>query len=216
MSETESDAGAPPVSFPQPAAAGADITQSGEALSPDDSAALPLRQRVEAVLIVVDEPLPAAELARVLQASVADVAATLAELRSEYLRDGRGFELRDVAGGWRFYSSADCTADVERFVLDGTQARLTHAALETLAVVAYRQPVSRQSIAAIRGVGVDGVVRTLLSRNLIAEAGAGAGGATLYVTTPFFLSRLGLAALDELPSLAPYLPVDLAEFEETL
>ncbi|MDQ1709833.1 MAG: segregation and condensation protein, partial [Frankiaceae bacterium] len=109
MSETESDAGAPPVSFPQPAAPGPDITPSDEPLS-DDSAALPLRQRVEAVLIVVDEPLPAAELARVLQASVADIAMTLAELRSEYLRDGRGFELRDVAGGWRFYSSADCTA----------------------------------------------------------------------------------------------------------
>ncbi|MEO6714950.1 MAG: SMC-Scp complex subunit ScpB [Mycobacteriales bacterium] len=175
----------------------------------------PLTQRIEAILTVVDQPVAAGDLARVLSVPLETVTDTLAALRDEYLASGRGFELRDVAGGWRLYSSAACAADVERFVLDGAQARLTHAALETLAVVAYRQPVSRQSIAAIRGVGVDGVVRTLLSKNLIAESGLGAAGATLYVTTPFFLSRLGLRSLDDLPSLAPYLPVELDEFEES-
>jgi segregation and condensation protein B len=175
---------------------------------------LPLRQRIEAVLIVVDEPVSAGELARVLDADAAEVAGVLASLRTDYLEEQRGFELRDVAGGWRLYSAAECSQDVERFILEGTQARLTHAALETLAVIAYRQPVSRQAIAAIRGVGVDGVVRTLLARGLIAEAGSGAAGAILYVTTQSFLSRLGISSLEELPSLAPYLPLDLDEFED--
>jgi segregation and condensation protein B len=175
-----------------------------------------LRQRVEAILIVVDEPVPTDEIARVLDASPAEIGAILGSLRAEYLSAARGFELRDVAGGWRLYSAPECSIDVERFVLDGTAARLTHAALETLAVIAYRQPVSRQTIAGIRGVGVEGVVRTLLARGLIAESGAGPAGATLYVTTPTFLSRLGLASLDELPSLAPYLPLDLDEFEDAL
>lgn len=192
----------------------ADITQR----SGTDAASqpFPLRQRIEAILVVVDEPIATSHLARVLQVPDGEVAEALAGLQSEYTAAARGFELRHVGGGWRFYSAAECAADVERFVLDGTQARLTHAALETLAVIAYRQPVSRQAIAAIRGVGVDGVVRTLLVRGLIAEAGAGAGGATLYVTTPFFLSRLGLGALEELPSLVPYLPEDLDEFDEAL
>ncbi|MEP7053836.1 MAG: SMC-Scp complex subunit ScpB [Actinomycetota bacterium] len=173
-----------------------------------------MRQRVEAVLVVVDEPVTEAELARVLDVDEHEVAAVLAALRAAYLAEERGFELRDVAGGWRLYSAAACSEDVERFVLDGTQARLTHAALETLAVIAYRQPVSRQAIAAIRGVGVEGVVRTLQARGLIAESGLGPAGATLYVTTPLFLSRLGLGSLEDLPSLAPYLPLDLDEFED--
>ena len=175
---------------------------------------LPLAQRVEAILIVVDEPISPGALAEVLDADPVQIAEVLHALQTGYLDQARGFELRDVAGGWRLYSASSCAADVERFVLAGTQARITHAALETLAVVAYRQPVSRQSIAAIRGVGVDGVVRTLLGKGLIAESGAGAGGATLYVTTPFFLSRLGLTSLEALPSLAPYLPLDLDEFQD--
>lgn len=202
-----------------------DITNSQDSSSPDrpageDSVAgmgsdrVSLRQRVEAILVVVDAPISPEELARILDASVAEIAKLLASLRAQYLADRRGFELRDVAGGWRLYSAPECASDVERFVLDGAQARLTHAALETLAVVAYGQPVSRQSIAAIRGVSVDGVVRTLLARGLITESGVGAGGAGLYVTTPFFLSRLGLKSVDELPSLAPYLPEDLGEFED--
>lgn len=174
----------------------------------------PLQQRVEAILIVVDEPITALEIGRVLEVATSDIEATLVGLRDEYAADLRGFDLRDVAGGWRLYSAAACAADVERFVLGGAQARLTHAALETLAVIAYRQPVSRQSIAAIRGVSVDGVVRSLLARGLIAETATGAAGASMYMTTPFFLSRLGLASVAELPSLAPFLPPDLEEFEE--
>jgi segregation and condensation protein B len=112
-----------------------------------------------------------------------------------------------VAGGWRLYTRSDCAPFVERFVLDGQQARLTQAALETLAVIAYRQPVTRQRVSAVRGVNVDGVVRTLLARGLITEAGADEDtGATRYRTTSFFLERLGLDSLEALPSLAPLLP----------
>lgn len=210
-----SGAGAEPVR-PTESSSVASVAGDPGARAPEepDEPLLPLRQRLEALLVIVDEPVAPEELGRVLGVNTAAVTETLAALRADYLADHRGFELRDIAGGWRLYSAAECGADVERFVLGGTQARLTHAALETLAVIAYRQPVSRQSIAAIRGVGVEGVVRTLLARGLIAESGAGAAGATLYVTTPHFLSRLGLRALDDLPSLAPYLPEDLDEFDE--
>lgn len=195
--------------------AGQDQSVAGEGGARSQDEVRPtLRQRVEAILIVVDEPVAPEELARVLAQSVLDVADTLASLRAQYLADDRGFELRDVAGGWRLYSAPECATDVELFVLEGTQARLTHAALETLAVVAYRQPVSRQSIAAIRGVSVDSVVRTLTTRGLIAQTTVGDAGASRYVTTPYFLSRLGLKSLSELPSLAPYLPENLDEFEE--
>jgi segregation and condensation protein B len=115
--------------------------------------------------------------------------------------------LRQVAGGWRLYTRADCAPYVERFVLDGQQARLTQAALETLAVIAYRQPVTRQRVSAVRGVNVDGVVRTLVARGLVVEAGPDEEtGATRYRTTNYLLERLGLQSLDELPSLAPLLP----------
>lgn len=175
----------------------------------------PLRKIIESILLVVDEPVAEVTLAQVLEEPRADVLAALEDLATEYLRDDRGFELRQVAGGWRLYTAPDCAAYVERFVLDGQQARLTQAALETLAVVAYRQPVTRQSVAAIRGVNVDGVIRTLLSRGLIAEAGEeGPGGAHLYVTTPYFLERLGLRSLDELPNLAPLLPTDIDDLSD--
>jgi segregation and condensation protein B len=131
-------------------------------------------------------------------------------LAAEYDEAGRGFELREVAGGWRFYTRASCAAYVERFVLDGQQARLTQAALETLAVVAYRQPVSRARVSAVRGVNVDGVMRTLVARGLVEEAGregsGGEGGSILYRTTSYFLERLGLRSLEDLPDLAPFLP----------
>lgn len=176
----------------------------------DDAPTPPLRKILESILLVVDQPVPEVELAQVLEAPRATVLAALEDLAGEYDRDGRGFELRQVAGGWRLYTTPDCAPYVERFVLEGQQARLTQAALETLAVVAYRQPVSRQSIAAIRGVNVDGVIRTLLTRGLIAEAGQeGPGGAHLYVTTPYFLERLGVRSLDELPNLAPLLPMNI-------
>lgn len=131
----------------------------------------------------------------------------LLDLASEYDAQARGFELRAVAGGWRIFSRADLADVVGKFVLDGQTARLSQAALETLAVIAYRQPVSRARIAAIRGVSVDGVVRTLTVRGLVSEVGTDEGsGAHLYGTTPAFLERMGLISLEELPALAPYLP----------
>ncbi|CAM5697067.1 Segregation and condensation protein B [Streptomyces antimycoticus] len=128
------------------------------------------------------------------------VADALRELADEYATQGRGFELRLVAGGWRYYTRPAYAAAVEGFVLDGQQARLTQAALETLAVVAYRQPVSRSRVSAVRGVNCDGVMRTLLQRGLVEEAGTEPEtGAILYRTTNYFLERMGLRGLDELP-----------------
>lgn len=166
---------------------------------------------IEAVLMVVDEPVPAAQLASVLAVPTARVEALLNELVADYSgeRGGRprGFELRDLGGGWRFYSAPAAADEVGAFVLEGQTARLTQAALETLAVIAYRQPISRGRISAVRGVNVDGVVRTLTSRGLVEDAGHDEdGGALLYRTTGYFLERFGLRTLDELPPLAPYLP----------
>jgi len=172
-----------------------------------DEDAPPLPAVLEAVLLVTDEPVPTVTLAQVVERPTGEVQAVLERLAAEYAETGRGFELRQVAGGWRLYTRADCAPYVERFVLDGQQARLTQAALETLAVIAYRQPVTRQRVSAVRGVNVDGVVRTLLARGLVIEAGADEDtGATRYRTTPYFLERLGLQSLEELPSLAPLLP----------
>lgn len=166
-----------------------------------------LQTALEAILMVVDEPVSEIVLAQVTERPTEEVAAALRQLAQDYDEAGRGFELREVAGGWRYYSRASCAAYVERFVLDGQQARLTQAALETLAVVAYRQPVSRARVSAVRGVNVDGVMRTLVSRGLVEEAGnESESGAILYRTTAYFLERLGLRSLDELPELAPLLP----------
>ena len=174
----------------------------------------PLPTVLEAVLLVTDEPVPAVTLAAVVEAPTPDVEAALAELAQSYTDQGRGFELRLVAGGWRLYTRAECAPWVERFILDGQSARLTQAALETLAVIAYRQPVTRARVSAVRGVNVDGVVRTLLARGLIAEAGQDTDTAgTLYRTTPLLLERLGLQSLDDLPALAPLLP-ELSELED--
>jgi segregation and condensation protein B len=168
---------------------------------------LELRPALEAVLMVVDEPATEEHLARILGRPRREVADALRELADEYARQGRGFDLRLVAGGWRYYTRPEYAAAVERFVLDGQQARLTQAALETLAVVAYRQPVSRSRVSAVRGVNCDGVMRTLLQRGLLQEAGTeGETGAILYRTTNYFLERMGLRGLDELPELAPFLP----------
>ena len=181
---------------------------------PNPSEHPPLPAALEAILMVVDEPVSEVMLAQVTERPTSEVAAALRELAASYEEGGRGFELREVAGGWRYYSHPSCAAYVERFVLDGQQARLTQAALETLAVVAYRQPVSRSRVSAVRGVNVDGVVRTLVSRGLIEEAGTESdSGAVLYRTTTYFLERLGLRSLDELPELAPYLP-DLPELTD--
>jgi segregation and condensation protein B len=171
-----------------------------------------LRASIEAVLLVVDEPITEMALAELLERPRDEVARTLRELAAEYTEQGRGFDLREVAGGWRFYTRDVCAPVVEKYVTDGQQARLTQAALETLAVVAYRQPVSRARVSAIRGVNSDGVMRTLTLRGLIEDAGQDPESqAHLYRTTGYFLERLGLRDLDELPELAPYLPDDLPE-----
>ncbi|MBI4901901.1 MAG: SMC-Scp complex subunit ScpB [Actinobacteria bacterium] len=175
-----------------------------------------LRPALEAILMVSDEPLDKVRLASVVGHPVSDVEAALESLAAEYAEQGRGFDLRPVAGGWRFYSRPEFAAVVESFVLDGQQARLTQAALETLSVVAYKQPVSRARVSAIRGVNVDGVMRTLLTRGLVEEAGQDEqSGANLYRTTSYFLERIGITSLDELPELAPYLP-DMDDLEDEL
>lgn len=171
-----------------------------------------IRSALEAVLMVVDEPVTEIALATALEVPVEDVRAALTGLEADYEQSKRGFTLRAIGGGWRMYSRADYAPVVERFLMEGQHARLTQASLETLAVIAYKQPVSRSRVGAVRGVNVDGVVRTLLSRGLIQEQGEGEGGAILYGTTDYFLQRLGINSLDELPPLAPYLPdVDLLD-----
>lgn len=175
-----------------------------------------LRPALEAVLMVADQPLDAAALASVVGYPTEQVTSALQGLSQEYADQGRGFDLRHVAGGWRFYTREEFAPVVEAFVLEGQQARLTQAALETLAVVAYKQPVSRARVSAIRGVNVDGVMRTLLTRGLVEEAGTdGETGANLYRTTSYFLERIGVTSLDDLPELAPYLP-EIDELEDDL
>ncbi len=185
----------------------------------DEQLAVPLaelRPSLEAVLMVSDQPLDHVSLASAVGYPAEEVSAALHELAADYTAHGRGFELRNVAGGWRFYSRDEYAAVVEAFVLEGQQARLTHAALETLAVVAYKQPVSRARVSAIRGVNVDGVMRTLISRGLVEEAGQdGETGANLFRTTTYFLERIGIGSVDDLPELAPYLP-DLDDLEDEL
>ena len=175
-----------------------------------------LRPALEAVLMVADQPLDQVTLATAVGYPVTEVGQALAALAEEYDEQGRGFELRNVAGGWRYYTRDDYAPVVEKFVLDGQQARLTQAALETLAVVAYKQPVSRARVSAVRGVNVDGVMRTLLTRGLVEEAGTDhETGAHLYRTTGYFLERIGLTSLADLPDLAPFLP-DMADLEGDL
>jgi segregation and condensation protein B len=175
-----------------------------------------LRAAVEALLLLADEPMPTMTLAEATRCPVEEVEPVVRELAAEYTEQMRGFDLREVAGGWRFYTRAECSPLIERWVLDGQQARLTQASLETLAVIAYQQPVSRGRVSAVRGVNVDGVIKTLLTRGLIEEAGTDdESQAILYRTTGYFLERLGIASLDELPPLAEHLP-DLGDLEEVL
>jgi segregation and condensation protein B len=172
-----------------------------------------LRGAIEAIMLVVDNPVTAVVLAQVLEEPTIRVEATLHRMREEYARPGSGIDLRQVAGGWRFYTRAAYASFVERFVLDGQQIRLTQAALETLAVVAYKQPVTRSRVSAIRGVNCDGVIKTLVTRGLVEECGAEESGAHLYRTTQLFLEKLGINSVEDLPSLAQYLPADLDEIE---
>jgi segregation and condensation protein B len=166
-----------------------------------------LRASLEAILLVADEPVPAVVLAQVLERPTGEVTELLRQTSDAYAAEGRGFDLREIAGGWRFYTREECAPVVERFVSEGQEVRLTQAALETLAVVAYRQPVSRARVSAVRGVNCDGVMRTLTLRGLVEDSGTDPEtGAILYRTTGYFLERLGLASLEELPDLAPFLP----------
>jgi segregation and condensation protein B len=163
---------------------------------------------IEAVLMVADEPVAPHLLAQLLEVSPARVDELCAALAAQYEADDRGFVLQRVAGGYRFQSHPDLAPYVERFVLEGQHARMSAAALETLAIVAYKQPVSRAQVASIRGVNVDGVFRTLTQRGYIAEVARdpGPGQAVLYGTTPLFLEKLGLDTLDELPALGDFVP----------
>jgi segregation and condensation protein B len=179
----------------------------GQPVRADGDGVPGLRASLEAIMLVADEPVSEVVIAQVLERPRAEVALALRELAGDYARERRGFDLREVAGGWRFYTREECAPVVERFVSDGQEVRLTQAALETLAVVAYRQPVSRARVSAVRGVNCDGVIRTLVLRGLVEEVGTDPEtGAILFATTGYFLERLGLPSLDALPELAPFLP----------
>jgi segregation and condensation protein B len=193
------------------------MTDTTETSSADevevDVASLPggAAAALEAVLMVAESPVPTERLAAAVDLPVPQVRETLEGLAAEYRGDGgarpRGFELREGAEGWRFWSSRAHADVVGRLVLEGQSSRLSQAALETLAVIAYRQPVTRGQVSAVRGVNVDGVVRTLLARGLIAETGQDSmTGAALFGTTGEFLDRMGWSSLDDLPPLAPHLP----------
>ena len=212
------DAFADPAPLAGPPLSGPELAQdTGQAANDaDDSDEGPgLRASLEAILLVADEPVPEVLIAQILERPRHVVAEGLRALAQEYTDDGRGFDLREIAGGWRFYTREDCAPLVERFVRDGQEVRLTQAALETLAVIAYRQPVSRARVSAVRGVNCDGVIRTLVLRGLVEDSGTDQEtGAILYRTTGYFLERLGMASLDELPELAPFLPENIEDIED--
>ncbi len=217
----------------EPAGDGAEPARGGEAARVPEKAPRPrrrapappepapvlddaeLRGALEAILLVVDEPVAEATLADVLEQPTERVGAMLREIAAGYTAGGHGFELRRAAGGWRLYTRPEYAGYVERFVLDGQSVRLTQAALETLAVVAYKQPVTRSRISAIRGVNCDGVIRTLVSRGLVEECGTETeSGAYLYRTTTLFLEKLGLDSVADLPPLAPFLPDDVEDLAD--
>jgi segregation and condensation protein B len=162
---------------------------------------------LEAMLLVVDTPVSVETLASATEQPAYRIAAKLRLMAEELDERDSGIDLREAGGGWRMYTRARYAPYVERLLLDGARSKLTRAALETLAVVAYRQPVTRARVSAVRGVNVDGVMRTLLARGLITEAGTDHDtGAVTFATTDLFLERLGLSSLDELPDIAPLLP----------
>lgn len=180
----------------------------------DDSAPAPSGlgadtvRAIEAIVMVAVEPVPTDLLAQLLEQPTAMVDRLCTELSAAYRDAGHGFELVKVAGGWRYQSVADMSPYVERFLLDGQRARMSGAALETLAIIAYKQPLSRLQIASIRGVDPDGVIRTLQARGYVTEVGrdTGPGQAILYGTTPQFLEKLGLFSLADLPPIADFVP----------
>ncbi len=202
-------AATPPAPEPEPE------PEPERALEPEPLDPTELRGGLEALLFVMDDPVDEVTLASALRCDVGQVRSGLAELAAGYDARSAGITLRRVGEGWRLYTREEHAGVVERFLVDGQRSRLTQAALETLAVIAYRQPVTRARVAAIRGVGVDGVMRTLISRGLVLEVGSDPdSGGGLYATTPLFLERLGLTSLADLPELAPLLPETSAVLDE--
>lgn len=177
-----------------------------------------IKAGIEAMLMVADQPVSPGQLAEIMGVAKEDIEIAAAELIQSYADQGRGFVLQRVAGGLRFQSHPNQASIVERFVLDGQASRLSAAALETMAIIAYKQPISRNQISAIRGVNAEGVVRTLEARGYVSELARdpGPGRASLYGTTPAFLERLGLNSIDELPPLGQFVPgADVVEALET-
>lgn len=167
-----------------------------------------MRRAVEAIVLAATEPVHPTVMAQLLELPVDEIDALCSELAAEYETQGRGFQMARVAGGYRFQTHPDAFAYVERFVLDGQTARLSGPALETLAIVAYKQPISRVQLSAIRGVNVDATLKTLVARGYVEELGhdPSPGNPVLFGTTRLFLERLGLDTLDELPALADFVP----------
>ena len=163
---------------------------------------------IEAIVLVASEPVASEQLAQLIEQPVVVIERLCEELAAAYAEAGHGFELVKVAGGWRYQSHSDLSPYVERFLLDGQRARMSAAALETLAIIAYKQPLSRLQVAAIRGVDPDGVIRTLQARGYVTEVGRdpGPGQAILFGTTPAFLEKLGLNSLADLPPIAEFVP----------
>ena len=206
------EARAPADAVPEPASAPAPDPAEEPRVELDPET---LRGGLEALLFVMDAPVDEESLAAALRCPEAQVPRGLADLAADYDRRRGGVVLRRVGEGWRLYTREEHAAVVERWLGEGQRSRLSQAALETLAVIAYRQPVTRARVSAIRGVGVDGVMRTLLARGLVQEVGAEPGtGGGLYGTTPLFLERLGLAGLEELPELAPLVPESSSVLDE--
>lgn len=190
-----------------------ELEQDQEADTDETLSDTELRSALEAMLLVIDSPASADLLAGAVGDNATRVETMLRAMAADFTERRSGIDLRYVGDGWRFYTRNEFAPYVERMLLDGARSKLTRAALETLAVVAYRQPLTRARVSAVRGVNVDGVMRTLLARGLIAEAGPDPEtSATRYATTELFLERLGLASLTDLPPLAPLLPdVDLID-----
>jgi segregation and condensation protein B len=212
----------PPVERPQDPTP-ADVPAGEPAPAPEEPAEEPLQLLdpvelqggLEALLFVMDDPVDEETLTAALRCSAEQVQDGLAALAADYDRRRSGLTLRQVGEGWRLYTREEHAPVVERYLIDGQRSRLTQAALETLAVIAYRQPVTRARISGIRGVGVDGVMRTLITRGLVHEVGTDPdSGGGLYATTPLFLERLGLTSLAELPDLAPFLPETATMLDE--
>lgn len=164
------------------------------------------RKVIESILLLAAEPIPARTIAEVLERPRAEIEGALQALAASYRAEDRGFELRVSAGGWRLYTTADSAPWLERFVKGQSFARLTPAALEVLAIVAYKGPLSRSQIAEVRGIDSDGVVRTLEARGLIAGREGGPGGSILFAVTPTLMEYLGVESLDELPPLSSFMP----------